>query len=91
MSLCAEWPNALLAWQGKLAAHFTQEIKGNSIGGLSITVAECDSLSLPARPDYGTHEYRAVVDFTGKGTSATKRCSIRLAEMAWGRGWACQP
>ena len=66
--------------------HFIEH-KCRSIGVLGVTVLECKIKELPVLPDYETHPYHVLVDFSGKSTNQVKRMAEYLKEMAIARGW----
>ena len=70
--------------------HFTLRLQCTSLGVLAVTVGECEDLALKARPDYGEHEYHALIDFSGKSKGDIRRAAERLVDLAWRRGWAFQ-
>lgn len=67
--------------------HYTTEEGLESAGVMAVTFAECESLSLPARPDPGPFPEHVVIDFGGLGRSAVERAAKRLRSMASERGW----
>jgi hypothetical protein len=71
--------------------HFTEKLGFRSVGTLAITVAECSSQELPARPDPEPFPEHAVVDFTGLETNQIEKKSKKLNALAAHRGWLYQP
>lgn len=71
--------------------HYRSELGLTSEGVLGVSVAECNDLQLPARPDPAPYPEHAVIDFTGLSRSQTKRKAGRLKVAANERGWLFRP
>jgi hypothetical protein len=85
--------NLMSVYHGDLIApvdswtHYTATLQLTSAGVRSLSVAECQQASLPARPDPGTFREHAVVDFQDADRKEIKRRSKILARLADARGW----
>lgn len=71
--------------------HYHGELGLTSEGVLAVSVAECDDLQLPARPDPEPFPEHAVIDFTGLSNSKRERKADRLKAIANERGWLFRP
>ena len=71
--------------------HYKHELKLQSIGILSVAVAECRALELPVVPDADTFPEHALIDFTGLSRRQTERKASALKEAATIRGWLFRP
>ncbi len=67
--------------------HYTQQLGLRSIGVLALTVAECDSESVPCRSDPEPFPEHAVIDFTGKTNKEKKGIASLLRDRAVTRDW----
>jgi hypothetical protein len=70
--------------------HFTQMLKHVSTGVYALTMAECKSTGLPARPDTNPFPEHAVVDFTAYGSNQIDKKAKLLRLYAVARGWQFQ-
>ena len=71
--------------------HYTQTLSRGSVGVLAVTVAECRSHELDARPDPEPFPEHAIVDFSGLGTNQIEKKSKKLKASAVDRGWQFEP
>ncbi len=62
--------------------HFIKNFNGSSCAVAGVTVADCMALTLPVRPDYETHPFHALIDYSGKGSSQCRRCAEKLCAKA---------
>lgn len=74
--------SAFEAWN-----HYTTELGFASIGVLAVTVAECDSLALPAEPDPTPFPAHAVIRFDNCTSSLIEKKAKQLRSRAQARGW----
>ena len=58
-----------------------------SAGVLGVSVAECNDLELPVRPDPAPFPEHVVIDFTGLKRGKTRQKAGRLRAAANERGW----
>ena len=71
--------------------HYTTDRKLESAGVMGVTVGECESLDLSAKPDPTPFPEHAVIDFADhRGNQVTKRAK-KLVARATDRGWLYQP
>ena len=71
--------------------HYRSELGLASAGVLGVSVAECNDLQLPARPDPAPFPEHAVINFTGLSNSKRERKADRLKAAANERGWLFRP
>ena len=71
--------------------HYHNKFGRASEGVLGVSVAECNDLQLPARPDPAPFPEHAVIDFTGLSNSKRERKADRLKVAANERGWLFRP
>lgn len=71
--------------------HFTRDIGFKSAGVVGVSVAECNQLELPVRPDPNPFPEHAVIDFTGLSRGAMERKADALKILAITRGWLYRP
>ena len=67
--------------------HFTETLHCHSIGVLAVTVNECEGNSLSVLEDYTTFPSHALIDFTTKSNSETRKIAEHLRDSALTRGW----
>lgn len=68
--------------------HFSQNPLCRSVGVVAVSVAECASLDLTARPDPAPFPEHAVIDFSTVGSKgAIERKARELRAMSAQRGW----
>ena len=67
--------------------HYRRNLGLASVGVLGVSVAECNDLELPTRPDPTEYPEHVVIDFTGLNGSQTRRKAGRLRAAANARGW----
>lgn len=70
--------------------HFCGTLGFQSVGVMAVTVAECSTLELPARPDPEPFPEHAVIDFSGLAENQIEKKGKRLKAKAEGRGWLHQ-
>jgi hypothetical protein len=89
--------NLLSVYDGDLISpdrawmHYTQSMQHSSYGVCSLTVAECTSVALQARPDGALFAEHAVIDFRGVGRKDAERRAKMLRRLATDRGWQYKP
>jgi hypothetical protein len=71
-----------LAWH-----HYTKDLGLRSGGAAGLTVAECQSESLPSRPDPEPFPEHAIIDFSDLTDKQCRSKSKRLQAKAEARGW----
>ena len=71
--------------------HYHSKLGLASAGVLGVSVAECNDLQLPARPDPAPFPEHAVINFTGLSNSKRERKADRLKAAANERGWLFCP
>lgn len=74
--------NAENAWR-----HYTQTLGFSSIGVLSVTVSECQSLELPVAPDPKLFPEHAVIIFENLTNGQIEKKSKQLRAFAEARDW----
>jgi hypothetical protein len=74
--------NAEQAW-----LHYTSALGHESVGTMGVTVGECASMNLPARPDPQVFPEHAVIDFTGMTHRLVVSNSKLLRQIATIRDW----
>ena len=67
--------------------HFTEELKGSSLGVLAVNVRECKAEELPVEEDYGTHPYHLLIDFSAKQGNQIRKVAEHLRDRAIVRDW----
>ena len=67
--------------------HYHSKFGLASAGVLGVSVAECNDLQLPARPDPAPFPEHAVIDFNGLSNSKRERKADSLKAAANKRGW----
>lgn len=67
--------------------HFTESLKCDSVGVMSVTVGECTTTGLTASPDPNEFPAHAVIMFDGTGN---KKKAKQLKNFAQSRGWQHQ-
>ena len=67
--------------------HYTNDMSNPPTGVLGVTVSECSTAQLTARPDPVPFPEHVLIDFTEFGTNQIKRKSENLRDMAVERGW----
>lgn len=70
------------AWE-----HYNKSLKLPSCGVLAVTVNECETLALPARPDPEPFPEHAVIDFNESTSSEREKKAKTLRHYADKRGW----
>jgi hypothetical protein len=70
------------AWQ-----HYTESLGFSSVGVLSVTVGECQSLELSAEHDPKPFEEHAVIIFGESSNAQMEKRSKQLRALAIDRGW----
>jgi hypothetical protein len=70
--------------------HFTENLGCQSVGVLSVSVAECRQLNLNARPDPGPFPEHAVIDFGQHRGAQLEAKAKQLRALAVQRGWQYQ-
>lgn len=70
--------------------HFSGTLGFPSVGVMAVTVAECSTLDLPARPDPEPFPEHAVIDFSGLAENQIEKKGKRLKVKAEERGWLHQ-
>ena len=71
--------------------HFTEALHCHSIGVLAITVNDCANNSLPVLEDSATFWSHALIDFSQKSNSETRKIAEHLRDIALTRGWVYGP
>ncbi len=71
--------------------HFTSRAECRSVGVLAVTVADCESLQLIARPDPAPFPEHAVIDFSNFTPGQVEKTAKRLKLLAESRGWQFRP
>jgi hypothetical protein len=71
-------------------AHYTTVLKKKSAGVAAVTVDECVTEGVLARPDPEPFREHAVVDFTGVPERGWRSKSKKLQAKARARGWLHQ-
>lgn len=74
------------AWE-----HFVRQPHCASLDVLGVTVAECDALALPVRPDPLPFPEHAVIDFSAYAKGQVERKAKQLRARAEERGWLYRP
>lgn len=67
--------------------HYTQSLGLSSVGVLSVSVVECQSLELTAEPDPRPFPEHAVIIFGQFSNAQIEKKSKQLRELATKRGW----
>lgn len=70
--------------------HFSGTLGFPSVGVMAVSVAECSTLDLPARPDPEPFPEHAVIDFSGLAENQIEKKGKRLKAKAEERGWLHQ-
>ena len=70
--------------------HYTSELGFASVGVLAVTVAECEALDLPAKPDPEPFRAHAVISFEACASSQIEKKAKHLRSHAEARGWQHQ-
>jgi len=68
-------------------SHYTSVCKKQSVGAAALTVEECHTESLQARPDPKPFPEHAVIDFTSVDEKHWRAKSKKLQAKAKARGW----
>ncbi|MFK9003992.1 hypothetical protein [Pseudomonas pergaminensis] len=71
--------------------HFVVGLGFKSVGVVSVTVDECQSMDLPALPDPAPFKEHAVIDFEGFEKGEIKRKAKELRIIAEQRDWLYKP
>lgn len=71
--------------------HYTSVLRCQSAGVMAVTVAECEELKLPARPDPTPFPEHAVIDFVGLSKGQTESKGKKLRDRAVAKGWLFGP
>lgn len=71
--------------------HFMSSTDCLSVGVLAVSVAECESISLTARPDPEPFLEHGVIDFSNFSQSQVEKASKKLKAFAEARGWQFRP
>ena len=71
--------------------HYRQGLGLDSVGVLSVTVAECEAQNTIAQPDPTPFPEHAVIDFSELTNSQGKKAAKQLRRLAEQRGWKYGP
>lgn len=74
--------SAVAAWE-----HYTRVLGHLSVGVLAVTVGECKSIELTARPDPEPFPEHAIIDFRGYSNREKEKRAKILRNFAEQRGW----
>ena len=89
--------NRLSVYDGDMIAaaqtweHYTLVLGLRSIGVVSVTVGECQTLKLPVRPDPSDFPEHVLIGFDGLTNSQSKTFAKLLRQCANTRGWLFRP
>lgn len=72
-------------------SHFSNGLGLRSAGVLAVTVNECSSVELPARPDPEPFKEHAIIDFEGNDNKEIRRKAKTLRNHAELRSWVYKP
>lgn len=67
--------------------HFTATPERRSAGVMAVSVAECTTENLPARPDPEPFPEHAIIDFSGLSDNQAEKKGKKLRSAAEARGW----
>lgn len=67
--------------------HYVNDLKLESAGVVGVSVAQCNGLQLPVRPDPAPFPEHAVIDFAGLSRNQIKEKAVHLKTAANARGW----
>ena len=71
--------------------HYTRVLGFQSIGAVSVTVSECQTLELPVRPNPSDFPEHVLIEFDGLSNSQAKTIAKLLRQYANARGWLFRP